>query len=362
MTLGKFSAAFVLAAISLCAIPAAARDCVHVAVTAGEGGAPLMGVEDIVIDRAGAVAYLSVDDRRKVADEIADGAPHLTQGGIYALSVAALSGLPARAAAVPLTEGFRADFHPHGIDLYEGPDGATLFAVNHRVRPASEHTVEIFDLAVGTLAHRETLRSALLVSPNDLAADGRRAFYLTNDHGATSALGRAIEDVTGRGRGDVVRYDGTAAPGARFRVIATGIAFANGIALDRARRKLYIASSRDEAVLEYDLARGGFPRTAPDRAIPVGIGPDNLSLAPDGALIVAGHPSLLRFVLYALTGGWRFGVRTAPSAVLRLAGGAITPLYGDDGDRLSASTVGVVAGGLLLVGSVFDSGIVACRL
>ncbi len=364
MRFGLFASFWLWVLPSALIAPAAAK-CVHVAVTAADTGQPLVGIEDIALDRTGGVAFLSSDERRRVADEIAADAPTLTQGGIYALPLAAVAALPAHAAAVALTRGFKGDFHPHGIDLWLGSGGDTLFAVNHRARPTPAETVEVFDLSNGALVHRTTLQSDLITSPNDLAAAGRNAFFVTNDHGATGTLGRTLEDVTGNGRGSVVRYDGDTAPGARFSRVATGISYANGIAFDRKEQRLYVAASRAEAVQVYDIANGGLPRAAPDRTIPLGIGVDNLDLAPDGSLTVAGHPSLWRFALYALTGDWRLGLHTAPSRVARLDPGPparVKTLYADDGHQLSAATVGVAANGLLLVGAVFAPGLVTCRL
>jgi arylesterase/paraoxonase len=326
-------------------------------------------VEDIVIDRDARVAYLSATDRWTVDREV--GGPHArtTQGGIYALPLAASdSPLLAR----PLTRDFAAgtDFHPHGIDLEIAPSGArTLLAVNHRFLHErdgwrSEQAVEIFDVRYPSLVHRASVLHPFFSSPNDLVAAGPDAFFVTNDHGDGNALERAVEDVTGRGLGNVVHVDLSRPPAERARVVATGISFANGIALSPDRRVLYVAAARDKALLAIELNR---PRATPG-TIPLPLGPDNLSWGPEGKLYIAGHPDLLRFALYATTATLRWGLRTAPSQVIRLEPAAPDPkatietVWRNDGSTLSASTVAAVAGDLMLVGTVHSDRIGVCRL
>jgi hypothetical protein len=345
-------------------------------VAAADGSGILRGVEDIAVDRKNGRAYLSAADRwngRRATERLAPD-------GIYAVSLAALAdGDPQRVEAAALTASFAKDnpFHPHGIDTFVGPDGGAevLFAVNHRPAPASggdpETTVEIFDVVGQDLVHRATVRDKLLTSPNDLAAAGRRSFYLANSYGSAGAFDQIVENLTGRGRGSVVHYDAASPAGPRMQPVAERISFANGIALSKDRARLYVASSRAKELLVYNLggeAAAAEPRREPDARIPLPFGPDNLDWGPDGKLYVGGHPDLIRFAIFAYSGAWPVGLRTSPSQVSRLDTQAPKPeatiesLYADDGERLSASSVGVAANGLLLIGTVFADRIGVCRL
>ena len=353
-------------------MPGAARavaTCDAVPVLAADTREALRGIEDIVIDREAGLAYLSADDRWTVEDEIGRPAARTTQGGLYALALTKLDGpLLAR----PLTRNFtsKTDFHPHGIDLFVAPSGArTLFAVNHRFldencKWRSEQAIEVFDVAGGGLVHRASVVDPLIVTPNDVAATGPDAFYVTNDHGTEAGLSHAMEDVSGRGRASVVAVDLAGSPAQRVRVVARNIAFANGIAISPDRRFLHVAASRSKALLNYEIAQ---PDKAP-RLIPLPLGPDNLSWAADGRLTIGGHPALIRFALYAKTARWRWGVRTSPSMVIRLDPMASDPratietLWRDDGTTLSGSSVAAVGDGIMLIGTVFSDRIGVYRL
>ena len=140
------------------------------------------GPEDITIHPVTGMAFISSDDRRG-----------LLQGG--ARAEGAIYGFDLRATdpqLVNLTKGFGEEFHPHGIGLYLGENGrASLFVVNHR---GNGHFVEVFDYMERKLVHRASISGGLMNSPNDVIPVGPYRFYVTNDHGCTSELGRTLED------------------------------------------------------------------------------------------------------------------------------------------------------------------------
>ncbi len=352
------------------AAQAGASACRTVELRAEGTGERILGAEDIAIDPATGTAYIAAYDRRAVEEERGRGAV-VTTGGIYALTMAALSDGPA-AMVTDLTTELRRirDFRPHGIDLHRGPDGrTTLFAINRAftrdddgVEP--DFAIEIFDLTADGLFHRGdrgTLRDNRLCSPNDIAATGPNSFFVTNDHGHCAGFARAIEDIAALERAYVLHYDGAA-----FSRVAEDLAFANGIAVrpatEKAGARLYVAVTRDNAIQFYDLrVRGtGIEASAATR-VDLAAAPDNLSWGPDGVLYVAAHPSLLSYAAYR--GGW-LGRDTAPSRVLMVDpdGTSVAELYADDGRQLSAATVAAVSGDILLLGSAFDDHLVACRL
>jgi arylesterase/paraoxonase len=139
------------------------------------------GAEDMQWDRRSKTLYASASDRwARMAGKAS------SRDGIYAMT-------PARGGGFAKLAGSGHDFHPHGMSLYRGPNGAlTLMAIN---RPLPDHpaSVEIFDVdesgAAPVLRHRKTVTGGLLQSPNDLVAVGPDRFYLTNDHGSATKMG-----------------------------------------------------------------------------------------------------------------------------------------------------------------------------
>jgi arylesterase/paraoxonase len=308
-----------------------------------------VGAEDIVVDRERRVAYLSSFDRRAAARGEA------VEGAIFAFDLTGPNAEP-----VPLATGFGGELRPHGISLWqeEGEAGGRLFVVNH---PEGGHTIEIFAVRGDRLEHVETIRDELLVSPNDVAAVGPRQFYVTNDHGNRTPLGRTIEDYGRLRRSNVVHYDGE-----RARVVADGIAYANGVNVSPAGDEVYVAATTGRAILRYDRDPSTGELALAER-IDVGTGVDNIDVDRHGNLWVAAHPQLLRFVAHAGDAAER-----SPSQVLWLealprqggvgpAGERFLETYLGDGGELSGSSVAVAVGSRLLIGSVFEQHFLLCQ-
>ncbi len=314
-------------------------DCRTVAVTAD--GRRVVGIEDIALDAPRGQAILSAYDRR--AD---------TDGGLYLLDLAALDGTD-RVEVRTLAGGLR----PHGIDLRVEEDGSrTVLAVNRRRDGPT--TVERYRLDGTELRHRGTVADPLLCRVNDLAAlDGDR-FLFTSSHGGCGWASVLWENVLGQ-RGGFVGLAGSGTAGAGgVRVLASGIGFANGILAAPVQDRLYVAATRERAVLVYPLSALLSGNPAEPERIAVPGGPDNLTAGSDGEVLIALHPSLFRLALhrYGLPGGG-----TAPSRVAVLGDGV---LLDEDGGRFSAATVAVgwaVDGDRrLLMGSVTADGLLFC--
>ncbi len=327
-------------------------DCRTVGVTAG--GRRLVGIEDIALDPGRGQALLSAHDRR--AD------PGKAGGGLFLLDRAALEKAAAGAAVVEardlaaaVPEGV---FRPHGIDLRAEPDGGrSVLAVNRRADGTA--VVERFALEGGRLLHRGTVAGPALCRANDVAfLDGDR-FLFTSSHGGCGWGDVLRENVLGRRHGFVGLVEGPVGAETVHR-LAGGIGFANGILPVPAADRLYVAATRERALLVYRLsallAGGAGPEPEPER-VPTPGGPDNLSAAPDGGVLMALHPSLPRLALHRY--GWPGGGR-APSRVARLGPEGLSVLVDEDGRRFSAATVAVAWAGRLLMGSVTADGLLLC--
>jgi len=277
---------------------------------------------------------LSSDDRASRRD----GNPK--QGHLYYLDLTKPSFVPK-----PVTTDLKIPFYPHGISMVKTAENVyRVFAVNH---VAGKHSIEVFDLHHKRLTHIRTLKDASMISPNDIVAlDGER-FYFTNDHGFTKGFGKLGEEYLGWAVSNVVYYDGQG-----YREVADGIAYANGINLDRKRNLLFVASPRDFLVKVYEVTANGALGFIENVAC--GTGVDNIEFASDGKLWIGCHPSLLAFTAYA-----KGNAPIAPSEIITIdykskGDYSLETVFLDDGNQLSAATVAAEYNDFIFVGNVMD--------
>ena len=242
----------------------------------------VLSSEDITIDRLTAMAFISSDDRR--AHWSAKNAAR--QGGIYGLDLKSTS-----PTLVNLTRDFPRQLNPHGIGCWTSPAGRlSLFVVNH---VAGGHFVEIFDYQQDQLVHRRSVSGAAMHSPNDVLPVGPDAFYVTNDHGNATPLGRMAEEYLQLARSYVLYYDGK-----NFRKVAEALAYANGINISPDGQRVYVAATVGKKIHVYDRNRntGGLVLR---HTVEAGTGVDNIEIDPQGNLWIGCHPKMLTFVKYS---------------------------------------------------------------
>jgi arylesterase/paraoxonase len=301
------------------------------------------GAEDIVIDRKSGIAYISSDDRRKSM------AGNPVQGAIFAYSLNAGNSIPKK-----LTDNLPFDFHPHGIDLYSGPDGSRfLFVINHR---KDDHYVERFEIKGNRLIHIESIKGKLMTSPNDIAAAGPKEFYLTNDHGNTTKFGRMLEDYLRLSRANVIYFNGK-----EFVMAADDFTLANGIAVHEKENLLFVSSTTGGymKVFERNRKNGALKHVT---TIDLETAGDNIDIAQDGKIWIACHPKLLTFVKHS-----KDEKVDSPSQIIvfsRAGDASFTrkEIYLNTGEEISAASVAATKDRRVLVGSVFENHILDCRL
>ncbi|HEY4345315.1 MAG TPA: SMP-30/gluconolactonase/LRE family protein [Parvibaculum sp.] len=306
------------------------------------------GPEDIQIDRTRGMAFVAASDRRAA---MAGNAA--ARGGIYTIDLTAPTD---QWSLHPVTASEPADFHPHGISLYFGPDGVRrLFAVNHRA--AGGHSIEIFDIAAdGTLTHVKSITDPLLVSPNDVVAVGPESFYVTNDHGTSNRTSAMIDDLLLMRKADIVYYDGKT-----MRVSGGRLDFANGINISADGKSIYVSEFLGLALHVYkrDAATGDL---TPTDYTPLGTGLDNIDVEEDGALLIAAHPKITAMIAHA-----RDPKEISPSQVIRVElsptgdGGRAGTIYLNLGEQISGASVAAGYRDLMLIGNVFDPKILVCK-
>lgn len=298
------------------------------------------GTEDVTIDPATGLVFVSTDDRRTGE-----------RGGIYAFDINDPASLREISADAPT------DFHPHGLSLWTAPDGhQRLFVINHRAGMAdgeNGHTVEIFDVGTdGQLAHAESISHDALLSPNDVLAVGPRSFYATNDRAFHTGMMANLEAYFGLPLSSVSYFDGT-----QGEIVARGIAYANGINISAYGAEVYVAELLARRVRVYDRDGATGALTA-NRVLPVPTAPDNIEVDERGDLWIGGHPRVFDFVAHAADASAH-----APAHAIRLnpqTGESETALLMLDG-TLNASSVAAMRDGVLIVGAVFDDHVLICR-
>lgn len=306
--------------------------------------AGIVGAEDIVVDRAAGIAYVSSTDR--LAIETGRGAG--VRGEIFVLDLNRGDAVQPQ----PATVGKPPEFRPHGLSLLNDGGGVKrLFAVNHRAD--GRNTIERWDIdADGLKLVSPGIEHPLIRSPNDIAAVGPDRFYVTNDGG--SGFARVVDFVLQRRRANVVYYDGKTA-----RVVAPQLGLANGINVSADGRTVYVADTfrRTLEIFDRDVASGDLK---PSGSVFFGTGLDNIDVDPDDVLWIAAHPRLIDFIRY-ISGG----LKVSPSQIIRAVpvkggGREARTVMLDLGETVPAASVAVRYRDRYLVGSVAGPNVVAC--
>jgi len=292
--------------------------------------------EDVQIDRARGLAYVSLFDRLGTVKEEPVG-----PGDILRLD---LTRTPPEAASA-LADG--PELHPHGISLFIDQTGQRyLFVINHpEDRKTGKEKIERYrEESPGLFQHQETLMSPLITRANDLVAVGERQFYVA-------------QDVDRRGREKLTKlvyFDGD-----DYSVVADDIHSGGGINASADYRTLYISetSSKEIRVVSRDPSDGSVTTI---RTIDLGTSPDNIDVAEDGSLWVGAHSNVAALAMHFIVGS------TAPSQVLRvdLSGAAplIEEIYLNAGDQISSGSGGTTYGNKLLIGSITARKLLVCEM
>ena len=301
----------------------------------------VLGPEDIAIDNSTGLAFISCSNWRAFIK----GEFH--KGAIYSYN---LEGEPV---LTNLTAELKIRFAPHGISLYVAPDGKKyLFAVNH---PLPKNCVEIFEITNNSLIHRETVEGEMVISPNDITAVGPRQFYFTNDHGSRSAFCRKLEDYLRLSRSNIVYYDG-----AKMRLVADDLSYANGIWASSDGKYIYAATSAGKRFYEYErLANGNLK---PLSTLDFRTGADNIDVDSQGTIRIASHPKMITFLKHA---GNKENL--SPSQILEVfrndnGGYSFKEIYLNLGDEISGCSVAAGYKDRLLLGAIFENHFLDCTL
>ena len=358
--------------------------------------ASVPGPEDLVLLRDEKAALVSSQDRRTEPQP---------EGAIWFVPLDPTE--PGRRARHLELRGRQGEcsFHPHGVDLETSESGRTLlYVLNHhepedlavergcfdapgKAEPrASVTSVEVFEYRDGEIYFLQRLAApGVLTSGNDLVARRNGDLYVTNP--PSSPLARLLDfqgwPSFGLEPSRVIHFDcdDERAPDDRctgtWREIELGfdepLRFVNGIEIRESgdERWLYLASSGERRIRVARQSGAGPWRDA--GALCLRGMPDNLSWERgEKALFVAAHPLLRRFTQHTRSRG-----TPSPSTVYRLEpdsgwscracvdhpkperrGGIV---FRNAGGQVSAASVAFRYQNDLVVGQVFESGVVRCR-
>jgi arylesterase/paraoxonase len=302
------------------------------------------GVEDMAADETLGLAWLSSMDRRAVEEG------EEVRGRIVAFDPANpldTGSWRDRTAGVP------SEFSPLGVSLYRDEDVARLFVVNQALSQVLIYDIDDFgDLTLAT----KPLFSESLTAPNSIIATGPRSFYVSNSRaGSFDGFGSSIDFLRKAATGSIHYYDGNS-----WSVVATGVRYANGLALSADGDTLYVAETSAKAVATFqrDRETGGLTRLGTTE---LDTFPDNLTRTGDDRLLITTFPKPLAFSSHVSD-----GEKLSPSRVLAKTafgnglGEGTEILFQSNGEELSGATVAAEIGRKLLIGAFIENKFLLC--
>ncbi|MBC7661162.1 MAG: SMP-30/gluconolactonase/LRE family protein [Chitinophagaceae bacterium] len=239
---------------------------------------------------------------------------------------------------------------PHGLSLWKSDEAKRIFVIVHH--PDADDQVLIYDLEGSDLKFVKTVEFPGLKTLNGIIALDKERFFVSQDLGFTSPFGQALEKYLRRPFGKVFYYDGN-----ETHVAAENILYANGLELAPDRKTLYVASMLGQSLLLFNHDDSTHS-LALRETVYLGTAPDNIHLTPDDRLLVGTHPKLLDLKAHAQD---PLGHR-APAQLLSVSldGNSIEELYSSRGQPLSAISAGIQVSDRILMGAIFDDGILNC--
>jgi arylesterase/paraoxonase len=293
----------------------------------------IVGAEDITINHIDSFAIVSSTKRK------AFPANQQEEGGLYYIDLKKIESKP-----ILLTKDFNKPFAPHGISIFKTDSITTIAVVNHTIE---KEYIEIFKLIGTKLTHFKTLDNPMILSPNDVVLINENSFYFTNDHKYKSGILRLAEDYLGLAISNVIFFDGL-----KFKEVANGISFANGINYNSKKDLLFVASPRKFYIKVFKKNNDNSLSFIEN--IYCGTGVDNIEFDLDNTLWIGAHPNLLHFDSYS-KGNKAF----APSEIISIKyieknNYIKEKIYLEKGQAMSGSTVAAPFGNLILMGNVMD--------
>ncbi|KAL4616894.1 serum paraoxonase/arylesterase 2-like [Arapaima gigas] len=254
---------------------------------------------------------------------------------------------------VRIGRGFDLDsFNPHGISVYidEKDHSVYLFVVNH---PQGKSQVEIFRFMEeeNSAVYLKTIQHNLLYSVNDILAMGPESFYATNDHYFVNDILKQLEHLIGLAWTEVVFYNPE-----EVKVVARGLAMANGINSSPDRRHVYLAEIYGHNILV--LAVQENKELTPVKSVAVGSLCDNIEVDQStGDLWLGCHPNAWKVASYNPVDPP--GCEVIQIQDIHSEKPVVKQVYADNGTVIQGCSVASFYKNKLLIGTVFQKAL-AC--
>ncbi|MBC7530784.1 MAG: SMP-30/gluconolactonase/LRE family protein [Oligoflexus sp.] len=291
----------------------------------------LAGAEDMTLVDEQKRALISAGDRQGLAPGQKSGV-YLYEG----------SGSPN---LIYETEG-----HPHGISSIETELGTRVFLVVHK---AQGDVVQILDWNTSQLTVVKEVPFEDVRTLNGIVAIDSEKFFVSQDLGMGNRLGQELEKLLRLPLGKLWLYDGRSP-----RVVKDSLLYPNGLALSPDRKILYLASTLGRSLIVFDYEPTTFSVKWRDQ-FALRTAPDNLKWAGE-RLLIGSHPQLFHLMAHSID-PLRF---KAPSQLIALDGlpgkPKLVELYSTKEGPLSAVASGVFLKDRVIMGTVFDKGVLDC--
>jgi len=290
-----------------------------------------------------------------------------TVNGVTFVAVASARGADPRDGIYVLAEdgkltrlaGTPKDFHPRGIGSYRSPDGTGIFLMAVNRRSSGRFSIDSFEVinpaTNPALVAQGTIEGGLLSDPQDVAAAGPGAFYVSNNSAKQSLVkGLAAWGVL---PGSSILYFN----GMVFKPVAEDLYGARGLVLAPDGNHLLVASLTSRSLKSFSRDPFGGNLTEAG-SLTLAAAPDKITLDAQGSVWVAGHANLLSWRAFAAD-----PAKPTPSQIFRVSLLSGVPqeaaqVYGNDGKEIAAASIGAVHGKQLLIGSSLDGKLLDCTL
>jgi len=253
-----------------------------------------------------------------------------------------------------------ANFHPHGIDLFESAEGLFLYVVSHdgelygKSDADMGHSIEVFRVEDDrSLTYVKSIRDRLIRSPNDVTVLDHDRFFFTNDWRFLRGPGHFFENNLLLPISDVGFHDH-----GETRIVAKGLNYPNGIALSDDNTTLWVNEIRGRRIRQFSVSPDSGD-IEDQKKIPIATTPDNVTVTPDGRLLVAGIADAFAFQAHE-----KKETETAPSLIVEVTPetGEIRHVFYDESGTISGATVGLHHDQALYLGTAYDDTLLRCPL
>jgi arylesterase/paraoxonase len=251
------------------------------------------------------------------------------------------------------------DFHPRGVGSYRSPDGTGIFLMAINRRSSGRFSIDSFEVTNPktnpALVAQGTIEGGLLSDPQDVAAAGPGAFYVSNNS-AKQSLVKGLAAWGVLPGSNILYFNGMV-----FKPVAEDLYGARGLVLAPDGNHLLVASLTSRSLKSFSRDPFGGNLTEAG-SLTLSAAPDKISLDSFGNIWVAGHANLLSWRAFASDPAKRTSSQIFRVSLLSGVPQEATQVYGNDGKEIAAASIAVSHDKQLLIGSSLDDKLLNCAV